>query len=253
MKFIDTSVLLALFAIQTASHAIVVSTESVADNVAWTQTPSYTIAGSSNLYDSRALSIQDAGGLTVESVRIRLDTTGTFDDSLAMDIDADGIIDFVSTQDDAYDTAEIGQGVYTPWVDASPYVLDAIITQTGTTLVTYWNGVEINVGEGSPDTGFNTTSSFTLEDWGFGADGTIIGDDFTTQEIWLGSINTDGPENHDISFTFDAVVIRDTSGNQYIFDPDGDGVPSSVPEPSSSALLIALGIGSMTVLRRKHR
>jgi hypothetical protein len=235
--------------------AINVTTIDVADDVAWPIALDYAVTDADNpdLYDARALSIEGADGLVVQSVRIFLDTTGAFDDSIALDIDADDTIDFISTQDDAYSTEGIGSGTtgYRPWDDASLYTFDAVITATGTTLTTYWNGVAIDVGGASSgDVGFNNVSSFTLSDWGFGEDGTIVGDDFTTGTIRLGNVNTDGPGLHDISFTFDAVVIEDVDGNTYVFDPDGDGVPSVVPEPAAYTLMTALLVFGFCMRRR---
>jgi hypothetical protein len=249
MKF-SRLILLCLTALSSAQATINVSTINFADNVAWPQTPAFVVAGSANLYDSRVLRIENAAGFTIESVRIILDTTGTFDDSIAMDIDANGIIDYTTTQDDAYATPGTTEGIYTPWTDASPFTFDAVITQTGTTLTTYWNGVAITPGAGSPDTGFNDASGFTLQDWGFGAGGTITDSDFSTNAIRLGSINTDTEENHNIAFTFDAVIITDTEGNVYTFDPDGDGLPSAVPEPATTALIIAIGAFIIAAQRR---
>ena len=255
MKTISLFTVTFLGSVASLSAAINVTQSLDADNVGWPDVPAISVGGT-ELYDARSLTIEGASGLAVESVRIFLDTSGTFDDSIAMDIDGDGTIDFATTQDDAYNTAGIGSGVYAPWVDASPYTFDAVITATGTTLASYWNGVEIIQGAGSGAAGFNNAAGFTLEDWGFNAGGIIPSADFTTGVMRLGNLNTDGISGHDISFSFDAVVILDTDGNQHVFDPDGDGVPSSVPsavpEPGTVALLMGMLAFGLTVWSKRR-
>lgn len=116
-----------------ANAALNVIQNDVSNNTAWTQA-GFSAAGSTELYDERSLTINDGQGLTITSIQILLDTTGTFDDSLAIDIDADGTIDLISSQSDAYATAGVGSGNYQPWVTASPFTLSATITSTGTTI-----------------------------------------------------------------------------------------------------------------------
>lgn len=217
-----------------------------ADNVVWTQ-PGFSAGGSTEQYDERSLHITDSQGLTIDSIRIILDTTGNFDDSLAVDIDADDTIDFIASQSDAYATA--GVSGYSPWNNAEPFTLDFTITATGTTMKAYWGGDEINVGGVN---GFNNVSSYTLADWGLGGAGSneILSNNFTSTGIRLGSVNETGPSSSALDFDIDAVVIKDTSGETTVFDPDGDGVPQAVPEPSS-ALLVALA-GLLGIMRRRR-
>lgn len=237
--------------ITSANAAISVTQNDVSNNTAWTS-PSFS-AGGTELYDERSLTINDAQGTTVEFIQIILDTTGNFDDSLALDIDADGTIDFISSENDAYNNPSTGSGTYTPWNDASPFTLSAIITKTGTTVKAYWDGIEIDAGVA---TGIAFNKSFTLQDWAgatnMNADGLILNNNFTSGVIRLGSLNEHGPSEHGLTFDLDTVVLKDSNGDFHTFDPDGDGVSSqAVPEPSSSALLL-LGAG-LGLARRKRR
>ncbi|QQL45794.1 PEP-CTERM sorting domain-containing protein [Sulfuriroseicoccus oceanibius] len=242
-----TLVFAALGAVAAASVAqAAVTQNNEANDQIWTQ-PGFS-AGGTELYDQRSLTITGSQGLTIDSVRVLLDTSGTFDDSLAIDIDADGTIDFVASQSDAYATTGVNN--YSPWVGASPYTLDMTITSTGTTIKAFWGGVEINVGAVN---GFNNASSFTLLDWGLIGAGSneIPTDNFTSTSMRLGSVNESGPSGNNMSFNIDAVVIKDTSGGTTVYDPDGDGVPAqAVPEPGSS-LLVGIS-GAMALLRRRR-
>ncbi|MGB0416926.1 MAG: hypothetical protein ACPGKS_08760 [Coraliomargarita sp.] len=121
----------------------------------------------------------------------------------------------------------------------------------------FWNGVEIDIGTGDQyfnngdplqpgDSGFNNASSFTLEDWGFAPDGTVAPGVFTTNEIRLGSINTDQSGAHDLTFTFREFEIIEADNTVTIFTDI-----SEVPEPSGYGFIagaVALGV---SVGRRK--
>lgn len=122
---------------------------------------------------------------------------------------------------------------------------------SGTSLATYWNGVEIDARAGII-AGFNNVRTFTFSDWGFGPGGTVVGDDFTSGEMRLGNINIAGPGGHDIAFAYDAVVLKDTEGGTYVFDPGGDGIPSAVPETSSFALFAGFCVLAGALLARRH-
>lgn len=208
--------------------------------------------GGEEQYDETTLSIIDAAGLKLDSVRIVFDLSGTYDDSLTIDIQGDGVIDYVASQPDAYATPGVGRGSgnYQPWIDASPATIDILITATGTTVTTSWNGVEINVDAVNDFT--NTISSFTLEHWGLNADGTVPDNNFTSTGLRIGNLNSDGPGGHNLTYNYDALVLRDHLGNPMVFDPDGDGLPPtvSIPEPSST---ISLLLGSILLIHRKRK
>ena len=241
-------------ALGTLTQASVVVTQNIdADDVTWTRagfTDPDPLDPLVEKYDQRSLSISGAKDLVLQSVRIILDTSGVFDDSLSVDIDADGTIDFIASQEDAYNNPATGVGVYTPWVSALPFTLEALITLTGTTITAYWNGIEIDAGVVS---GLDDVANYTLEDWGNGSisgDGTITDDVFLSEAIRVGNLNEAGPSAHDMSFSIDALVLKDDTGEEYVFDPDNDGIPSSVPEPSSSSLLLISG--ALACFRRKR-
>ncbi|MGB0259576.1 MAG: hypothetical protein ACPGES_13070, partial [Coraliomargarita sp.] len=218
----------------TANAVISLTVVNIEDDVAWPTTPALPpfvvddgdtgipgddTANNGNFYDARGLRIETDQPFQVKSVKMILDTSGLFDDSLAIDLDpllGNGL-DLVSTQDDAFATDGIGRlsdetdNPYTPWIASSAFQLEATITLTGTTIKAFWNGVEIDIGTGDQylnngdpempgDAGFNNTSDFTLEDWGFNADGSVNAGVFTTNAIRLGSVNTDQDGDHDLTF-----------------------------------------------------
>ena len=228
-----------------SSRALTVTRIDVADNVDWTLA-GFSEAGSTEKYDERQLHIVGGAGLTIDKIELILDTTGTFDDSIAMDIDADGTIDFLRSQSDAYATPGIGEGPYTPWVDASPYTFDAIITTTGTTLKSYWDGVEILPNATGSSQGFFTKGGFTVADFLGVAGGIIPLNDFYSNKIRLGSLNDVGPSGHDISFNFETVLFTDSDGNTYTFTGT-----DLVPEPTSGLLLLAFAGVTAFARRRK--
>ncbi len=273
--------LLVLTILSSANAVICLTVVNIEDNIAWPTTPALPafvvddgdigtpgsgIPDNGNFYDARALRIETDEPFQVQSVKMILDTTGSFDDSLAIDFDPllNNGVDFVSTQDDAFATSGIGRlsdgapNAYTPWIASSAFQLEATITTTGTTLRAFWNGVEINVGtgdqyfnEGNPlfpgDPGFNNASSFTLEDWGFAANGSVDAGVFTTNAIRLGSLNTDQIGGHDLTFTFSEVEITDADNNVYVFND----VPA-IPEPRSYVLFTGL-LAMATVLIQRVR
>ncbi|MFC5050100.1 PEP-CTERM sorting domain-containing protein [Rubritalea spongiae] len=247
-----------------SAYAVTITQNDVSNNQAWNL--SGFSQGGTELYDERSLTIDGANGYELQEVRIILDTTGNYDDSIGIDMTADGVIDFLATQTAAYATPGIGSGKgnYQPWVDATPFGLDARITSAGTTIVATWNGVEIILTgnrTSDPSGGFNDISGFTLQDWSNGNidnNGTITSNNFTSTILRLGSLNDDGPSSHGLSFDIDAVVFKDKDGETTVFDPDGDGVPptvggstTAVPEPSSVSLLL-LG-ASAALFRRKRK
>ena len=164
-------------------------------------------------YDSKALRYQGLAGESLSALTFTVEVGGSFDDSLAIDLEGDGVIDYLLSQGDTFET--LGLGVYTPWIDASPFEAVVTITTEGTSVAATWDGTTLNAGSSTSAypaaPGFDNIGSITLSDLGFGADGAIPNDDFTTSEIRVGSINTGNVGAPGVSFSLGGDVYRPPS------------------------------------------
>ena len=164
-------------------------------------------------YDAKALRYQGLAGESLSALTFTVEVGGSFDDSLAIDLEGDGVIDYLLSQGDAFET--FGYGVYTPCIDASPFEAVVTITTEGTSIAASWDGTTLIPGSstsGPPAApGFDNIGSITLSDLGFGADGAIPSNDFTTTEIRVGSINTGNVGAPGISFSLGGDVYRPPS------------------------------------------
>ncbi len=165
-------------------------------------------------YDSKALRYQGLAGESLSALIFTVEVAGSFDDSLAIDLQGDGDIDYLLSQGDAYET--LGYQVYTPWIDASPFEAVVTITTEGTSVAASWNGTTLTAGSSTSSVpsaapGFDNIGSITLSDLGFGADGAIPNNDFTTSEIRVGSINISNQGFPGISFSLGGDVYRPPS------------------------------------------
>lgn len=165
-------------------------------------------------YDSKALRYQGLAGESLSALTFTVEVGGSFDDSLAIDLDGDGVIDYLLSQGDAFE-ALCRYGCYTPWVDASPFEAAVTITTEGTSVAASWDGTTLIAGSSTDEypaaPGFDNMGSITLSDLGFGADGAIPNNDFTTSEIRVGSINTGNVGTPGVSFSLGGDVYRPPS------------------------------------------
>ena len=165
-------------------------------------------------YDSKALRYQGLAGESLSALTFTVEVGGSFDDSLAIDLDGDGVIDYLLSQGDAFESL-CRYGCYTPWVDASPFEAVVTITTEGTSVAASWDGTTLIAGSSTDEfpaaPGFDNMGSITLSDLGFGADGAIPNNDFTTSEIRVGSINTGDVGAPGVSFSLGGDVYRPPS------------------------------------------
>ena len=165
-------------------------------------------------YDSKALRYQGLAGESLSALTFTVEVGGSFDDSLAIDLDGDGVIDYLLSQGDAFESL-CRYGCYTPWVDASPFEAVVTITTEGTSVAASWDGTTLIAGSSTDEfpaaPGFDNMGSITLSDLGFGADGAIPNNDFTTSEIRVGSINTGNVGTPGVSFSLGGDVYRPPS------------------------------------------
>lgn len=167
-------------------------------------------------YDAKALRYQGLAGESLSALTFTVEVGGSFDDSLAIDLDGDGVIDYLLSQGDAFETLGTpSPPTYTPWIDASPFQAVVTITTEGTSIAASWDGTPLTPGVSTTPApaapGFDNIGSITLSDLGFGADGAIPSNDFTTTEIRVGSINTGGVGEPGISFSLGGDVYRPPS------------------------------------------
>ena len=196
--------------------------------------------GGVELYDERALSINGLAGVELTSVSMSFEFQGTFDDSIALDLNKDGTIDYVASLADAQRS---GVSNYTPWDDASPLRVDITWTQNGITVQTYWNNIEIIAGASNAKTraGFSNLNGLSLLDLGLAGDFTLTSSQFTSDSFYLGTLNsTGGSSSHQAVAIVDTVNLEDSNGNTYFFD----NVP--IPEPSTFLLFSLFAIKSLT-------
>ncbi|MCA9073403.1 MAG: PEP-CTERM sorting domain-containing protein [Planctomycetaceae bacterium] len=222
-----------LFAILSSyqADAGLVTVNNVSDNTAWTH-PTY--GSGTQEYDARSLTFTNCAGLLVSSLQFQVQLTGVYDDSPALDLDGDGTIDWVMSQDDWY--AAVGSGNYQPWVDATPLNISVEVTRTGTTVNATWDGTAGTPGVGATP-GFDNVSGLTLQSLGFGVNGLVPNNSFTTNQIRFGNLNQTGPSGHGMTF-----ILPESSINV-----------SSTPEPNSLALALLGGIGCLCRRRRNQR
>ncbi|WDE02792.1 PEP-CTERM sorting domain-containing protein [Thalassomonas viridans] len=213
-----------------ASAGMLTSIDLVTDNGSWPTVPSGFVDGSA--YDGFTLTVEGQAGEVMSDIHLTLNFSGLFDDSLAIDLDGDGTIDFAL---DFYNIHAQSPG-YTPWSDAGDVantVTRLTIGATGSSASVSVYDTDIILDSVNYDS-FDNLAAITLEDLGFGAGGTILeGGRVTTSEMRFGYINTAGPGSGMPEITSESF---------------SQGV--DVPEPASAALL-ALAIMGLSVRRQK--
>ncbi len=192
----------------------------VADNVQWLDPEVSTTANLDQRYDARALYFNGMKGkkLPGNQLAFELNIGGTYDDSIAIDLNGDDKIDYVVTQGDAYQNRGLR---YRPWVDASPMSFSVVIKPNSTEVVATWAGQQVIPGKGGPTNKMNTgggydrISGMGLKDLGFQADGTIPSDKFTTKTIRVGSLNDAGPGSHNMTFDLEQIAVPSSDSFEY--------------------------------------
>jgi len=215
----------------------------VTDNGQWAAAPAGFVPLTSGLgngtpgnYDGFTLTVTGAANESVGSISLNIAFDGLFDDSIGIDLNGDGTIDFAADYFDIPATPGIAS--YTPWAnltDVQNTVATITIGATGSSASLAVYGVDFIAGSsGAGSASFDSLAAITLQDLGFEAGGLLPGSgSVTTSEIRFGYLNTSGPGNGTPNIT---------SGNFSSPTP-------SVPEPSSYALL---GLG-LTLLAFKKR
>ncbi|WDE09418.1 PEP-CTERM sorting domain-containing protein [Thalassomonas haliotis] len=213
-----------------ASAGMLTSIDLITDNGSWPVMPSGFVDGSA--YDGFTLTVEGTAGEVMSDIHLEFNFSGLFDDSLAIDLNGDGTIDYAL---DFYNIHAQSPG-YNPWSDSSDVantVTSLTIGATGSSATVSIYGTEIIQDSVAYDS-FDNLAAITLQDLGFGAGGTILdGGTVTTSEMRFGYINTAGPGGG-------VPEITSASFSQ----------PVDVPEPSSLAIL-ALAMTGFAARRLK--
>lgn len=232
--------LVALIVAGSAQASVTLTYTQTADNAAWPSAPaayngasyefifpSYDGRTGYGFYDAFQITAQGDSNASVGSLSISFRFSGYFDDSVGVDLNGDGTIDYALS----YFSIASTYNNYQPWislVDARSLGVRLTITTTGTTAEAFVYGQAIS------NTGFgylNNLSGITLSTLGLAtldAGGSAV----STQSIRIGFLNVDG---------------------------NGGGSPTissanfgSVPEPSTYGLAFGGLALALVALRRRQ-
>jgi len=205
--------------------------------------------GGVELYDERSVSISGLEGLELSSMSMSFGFEGTFYNSAGLDLNADGVVDYVATRADARE-AGIGPA-YKPWVDAQPLRIDVTWTRTDVVVRTFWDGVELIAGSrpNALSPGFSNLSGMSLIDLGLSSDFVISSASFTTDSFFIGSLNSkDAPNrtaSHNAVALIHNVTLEGTNGELISVEP-------VIPEPSA-LVYVSVFMGFYAFFRSRGR
>ncbi len=114
----------------TAQAFTVTSVDLITDNGSWGPAPGF---ASGSFYDEFTLTVTGTPGEVVSALEFTFAFDGLFDDSIALDLNSDGVIDYAASY---YDINAAKGGGYTPWsnpADPQNTVTTLTITPTGST------------------------------------------------------------------------------------------------------------------------
>ncbi|NOQ63709.1 MAG: PEP-CTERM sorting domain-containing protein [Methyloprofundus sp.] len=212
----------------------------VTDNGQWATLPTGFVNFTSGLgtdtpgnYDGFTLTVTGSAGESIDSVLLDIAFDGLFDDSIGIDLNGDGTIDFAADYFDTRDTPGIEN--YKPWLNLSD-VQNTIVTitigATGSSASLSVYGTDFIAGSNADSASFDNLSTITLQDLGFELGGLLPNSgSVTTSEIRFGYLNTKLGGSGTPNITSESFSSP------------------SVPEPSSYALI---GLG-LTLLASKKR
>ena len=246
---------LSLLAAASSQAAVTVTYTQTANNALWSSAPagynsdSYEFIPATGgswsglqgfgFYDAFTINAQGTANASVTSLTLSLRFAGLFDDSVAIDLNGDGTIDYALSYDNLSST-NIGS-FYAPWsnlTDAANLGIVLTITASGTTANSYIYGVSVaNSGSGRVD----DLSGITLASLGLGVlDGN--GQATSTGSLRIGFLNQYGnggglPLISNLNFNYNPGVT---------YNP-------AVPEPSTYGLALG-GLALLgAFLRRRKR
>lgn len=234
--------------------AMTLSYEQTADNALWPSAPSgYTTSSIENItsytgrigygfYDGFKIHAQGDANATVSSITLSFRFSGLFDDSVAIDLNGNGTIDYALPY---WNIAAVSTNWY-PWSslqDATNLGIVLTIGVSGTTAQAYVYGTLIPVG----GTGYyNSLSSITLASLGLAsldANGLAT----STGSIRIGFTNVGGGSNG----VPGGGGTPTLSPSNFGFDPNQT---YAVPEPSTYGLALGgLALVGAVIRRRRNK
>lgn len=224
-----------------------ISWQQTADNQVWGNLPDGFIPNASyattstprvgspvnGYYDAFQLHLSGTSNETITSLTFGFSFSGLFDDSVGIDLNGDGTIDYAVTYG-AFDLVGVNHstdGWFNPWadsVDAQNVGIVVNINASGASATTYLYGQAVSLSNGS----FNNLSSINLASLGLSSlDGT--GSATSTGSLRVGFLNQAGSGGGQPSLN--------TANFNY----------NSVPEPSTYGLMGLAALGVAFAARRR--
>lgn len=235
---------------QQCHSALIIATTQTTDDGVWPSLPDGyyphgEFYGPNGYYDAFSVRVNGTPGEAINSLSFGFAFSGNFDDSIAFDLDGDGVIDWTG---DYYDVSVV-KWDYAPWsslADAANTKVYLNIGPTGSsvTLKVYGQTVTQGVSTNPENNLVNNINAFTLSSLGLPS--IIPGSGFSTltNPIRVGFVNTNGEGS--------GIPSINTSD---FFTGDGSTVvgPTAVSEPGqvAASLLLLTGIGGYVLLKRR--
>jgi hypothetical protein len=242
--------LLSLFVAASSQASITLSYNQTANNALWSSAPSGyntnsyeyipTMNGSYSgrqgygFYDAFSIQAQGDANASISSITLGFHFAGLFDDSIAIDVDGDGAIDYALS----YWNLDGAYSGYQPWnslADATNVGIVLTITASGTTAQSYVYGQTVS----SSGSGYyNSLASITLSTLGL-ASLDANGDATSIGSLRVGFLNVAGNGGGTPSL----------SSGSFNYNPL---INYAVPEPSTYGLALG-GLALAVVALRRNK
>jgi len=238
MKTISLYLLLAA----SAQASTTLSYTQTTNNGSWPSAPSGYISGNGaygyGSYDAFLIHASGNPNATISSITIGFHFSGLFDDSVGIDLNGDGAIDYAIYY---YDMQSLGPGGdYQPWAsynDVSNLGIVLTINNSGASATSYLYGQVISLGASS----VNNLASINLSSLGL-ASLDASGNATSTGSFRIGFLNSAGPGGG--LPTLNTSSFNYSPSNTYYGE-------ATVPEPSTYGLIGICALGVAFAARRK--
>lgn len=262
MKFAKVTVLLlaaaclSVVTVPQANANLVMTATQTADNQGWPTVPNgvfgYMDSGPANgtlgLYDAFKLRLTGTPGTAISSFQFNFPFNGLFDDSIGVDLNGDGTIDFAMGENDVTNTP--GTQPYSPWsnlADTQNLFVTITVGSAGSTGSMTYYGLEVLPSAFA----VNTLSNITINSL-FGTS-TIPGAGYvdTLNSIRVGYLNTaGGPGSGDPNISTSSFASGAAAGAAGASGGSGGAPPVATPEPGT-LMLMGSGVLGMLGFRRR--
>jgi hypothetical protein len=267
MKFKAPLFALLVAAAAQATPAQTVTYTNTANDVQWpSRTSGYTnlsyysitgpyIEATNGYYDAFKIRVNGTAGDTINSITLSFRFSGLFDDSVAIDLNGNGSIDYAIP----YDAIARARGGWQPWAylnDATNLGMVLNITSSGTTATTYIYGQVV-----SPTTNesgyINTLANINLSTLGLDTIGQSGYTD-STRSFRIGFLDIDSgggghPTLGQDSFSYNPAQTYTDTGAGGGGGTVNVGVSDVIPEPSTYGLIGIAALGVAFAARRRKQ